>query len=44
MRAAAEAIDDRVPFLPGTGTALMDETLELTAEARAARRRRRRSS
>ncbi|HZO37333.1 MAG TPA: 4-hydroxy-tetrahydrodipicolinate synthase [Solirubrobacteraceae bacterium] len=33
MRAAAEAIDDRVPFLPGTGTALMDETLELTAEA-----------
>lgn len=33
MRAAAAAIDDRVPFLPGTGTALMDETLELTAEA-----------
>src|SRR6476619_8378537 len=33
MRAAAEAIDDRVPLLPGTGTALMDETLELTAEA-----------
>jgi 4-hydroxy-tetrahydrodipicolinate synthase len=33
MRAAAEAIDDRVPFLPGTGTALMAETLELTAEA-----------
>jgi 4-hydroxy-tetrahydrodipicolinate synthase len=33
MRAAAEAIDDRVPFLPGTGTALMSETLELTAEA-----------
>jgi len=33
MRAAAEAIDGRVPFLPGTGTALMGETLELTAEA-----------
>jgi 4-hydroxy-tetrahydrodipicolinate synthase len=33
MRAAAAAIADRVPFLPGTGTALMAETLELTAEA-----------
>src|SRR3984957_961473 len=33
MRIAAQAIDGRVPFLPGTGTALMDETLELTAEA-----------
>ena len=33
MRAAAAAIDGRVPFLPGTGTALMSETLELTAEA-----------
>jgi 4-hydroxy-tetrahydrodipicolinate synthase len=33
MRAAATAIDGRVPFLPGTGTALMSETLELTAEA-----------
>lgn len=33
MRSAAAAIDGRVPFLPGTGTALMDETLELTAEA-----------
>ncbi|HEX3801717.1 MAG TPA: 4-hydroxy-tetrahydrodipicolinate synthase [Solirubrobacteraceae bacterium] len=33
MRAATKAIDGRVPFLPGTGTALMDETLELTAEA-----------
>ncbi len=33
MRAAATAIDGRVPFLPGTGTALMAETLELTAEA-----------
>ena len=33
MRAAADAIDGRVPFLPGTGTALMSETFELTAEA-----------
>jgi 4-hydroxy-tetrahydrodipicolinate synthase len=33
MRAAAEAIADRVPFVPGTGSALMHETLELTAEA-----------
>ena len=33
MRAAAGAIAGRVPFLPGTGTALMAETLELTAEA-----------
>jgi 4-hydroxy-tetrahydrodipicolinate synthase len=33
MRAAAAAIGDRVPFLPGTGSARMDETLELTAEA-----------
>lgn len=33
MRTAVAAIDDRVPFLPGTGTALMSETLELTAEA-----------
>src|SRR4051794_13455228 len=33
MRAAASAIAGRVPFLPGTGTALMAETLELTAEA-----------
>src|SRR4051794_9356465 len=33
MRAAVSAIDGRVPFLPGTGSALMDETLELTAEA-----------
>jgi 4-hydroxy-tetrahydrodipicolinate synthase len=33
MRAAVEAIDGRVPFLPGTGTALLDETLDLTAEA-----------
>jgi 4-hydroxy-tetrahydrodipicolinate synthase len=33
MRTAAGAIAGRVPFLPGTGTALMAETLELTAEA-----------
>lgn len=33
MRAAVDAIGDRVPFLPGTGAARMDETLELTAEA-----------
>jgi 4-hydroxy-tetrahydrodipicolinate synthase len=33
MRATAAAVDGRVPFLPGTGTALMAETLELTAEA-----------
>lgn len=33
MRAAAAAIDGRCPFLPGTGSALMQETLELTAEA-----------
>jgi 4-hydroxy-tetrahydrodipicolinate synthase len=33
MRAAVTAIDGRVPFLPGTGSARMDETLELTAEA-----------
>src|SRR5579862_2611856 len=35
MRAAAAAIDGRVPFLPGTGSIRMDETLELTAEAQA---------
>ena len=33
MRAAAGAIDARVPFLPGTGTARLDETFVLTAEA-----------
>lgn len=33
MRATAASIDGRVPFVPGTGTALMDETLELTDEA-----------
>jgi 4-hydroxy-tetrahydrodipicolinate synthase len=33
MRAASQAIDGRVPFLPGTGSARLDETFELTAEA-----------
>jgi 4-hydroxy-tetrahydrodipicolinate synthase len=33
MRAAVEAIDDRVPFLPGTGAARLDETFVLCAEA-----------
>jgi 4-hydroxy-tetrahydrodipicolinate synthase len=34
IRLAAELIDDRVPFLPGTGSSKLDETLELTAIAR----------
>lgn len=33
MRAVAEEVDDRVPFLPGTGSAKLDETLELTNAA-----------
>ena len=33
MTEAAAAIADRVPFLPGTGSARLDETLELTAAA-----------
>lgn len=33
MRSAATGIGGRVPFLPGTGAARMDETLELTGEA-----------
>ncbi|MFB6891482.1 4-hydroxy-tetrahydrodipicolinate synthase [Kitasatospora sp. NPDC056327] len=33
MRTAADEIADRVPFLPGTGSAKLDETLELTAAA-----------
>jgi len=33
MRVASEAIDGRVPFLPGTGTARLDETFALTAAA-----------
>jgi 4-hydroxy-tetrahydrodipicolinate synthase len=36
MDAAAGLIADRVPFLPGTGSAKLDETLELTAHARRA--------
>jgi 4-hydroxy-tetrahydrodipicolinate synthase len=34
MDAAAKEIDDRVPFLPGTGSAKLDETLQLTAHAK----------
>lgn len=34
IRAVAAEIDDRVPFLPGTGSAKLGETLELTAAAR----------
>jgi 4-hydroxy-tetrahydrodipicolinate synthase len=34
IRTVAAAVDDRVPFLPGTGTTKLDETLELTAAAR----------
>jgi 4-hydroxy-tetrahydrodipicolinate synthase len=34
IRAAADEIGDRVPFVPGTGSAKLDETLELTAIAR----------
>ena len=34
IRAVAAAVDDAVPFLPGTGSAKLDETLELTAAAR----------
>ncbi len=33
MDAAAGQIADRVPFLPGTGSAMLEETLELTAHA-----------
>src|SRR5258708_7794000 len=33
METAARAVDDRVPFFPGTGTAKLDETFELTAAA-----------
>lgn len=35
MRLAIDEIADRVPFLPGTGSAKLDETLELTAAAQA---------
>ena len=34
IRTVAEAVGDRVPFMPGTGSAKLDETLELTAAAR----------
>ena len=34
IRTVAAAIDDRVPFMPGTGSTKLDETLELTAAAR----------
>jgi 4-hydroxy-tetrahydrodipicolinate synthase len=34
MRTVVEEIGDRVPFLPGTGSAKLAETLELTAAAR----------
>jgi 4-hydroxy-tetrahydrodipicolinate synthase len=34
IEAAAEEVGDRVPFVPGTGSAKLDETLELTAVAR----------
>jgi 4-hydroxy-tetrahydrodipicolinate synthase len=33
MRTVAEAVGDCVPFVPGTGTAKLDETLELTQAA-----------
>lgn len=33
IRLVARTVDDRVPFVPGTGSAKLDETLELTAAA-----------
>jgi len=33
MEVVAEELDDRYPFLPGTGSARLDETLEMTAAA-----------
>jgi 4-hydroxy-tetrahydrodipicolinate synthase len=36
IKAAAAEIGDRVPFVPGTGSAKLDETLELTAVAQEA--------
>jgi 4-hydroxy-tetrahydrodipicolinate synthase len=33
IRTAAAEVDDAVPFLPGTGSAKLDETLEITAAA-----------
>ena len=34
IQLAAQVVDDRVPFLPGTGSAKLDETIELTGIAR----------
>jgi 4-hydroxy-tetrahydrodipicolinate synthase len=34
IRTVAAEVGDRVPFIPGTGSAKLDETLELTAAAR----------
>jgi 4-hydroxy-tetrahydrodipicolinate synthase len=34
IRTVAAAVGNRVPFMPGTGTEKLDETLELTAAAR----------
>ncbi|RFS82523.1 4-hydroxy-tetrahydrodipicolinate synthase [Actinomadura spongiicola] len=34
IRTAADEVADRVPFLPGTGSTKLDETLEITAAAR----------
>jgi 4-hydroxy-tetrahydrodipicolinate synthase len=34
IRTVATAIDDSVPFMPGTGTEKLEETLELTAAAK----------
>jgi len=36
IRWVARVVDDRVPFVPGTGSTRLDETLELTAVAREA--------
>lgn len=36
IEAVAQVVDDRVPFLPGTGSAKLDETLRLTDAARGA--------
>ena len=35
MKTVNDAIGDRVPFMPGTGSAKLDETLEVTAAAQA---------
>ncbi|TMU98328.1 MULTISPECIES: 4-hydroxy-tetrahydrodipicolinate synthase [unclassified Streptomyces] len=36
IKAVAEEVADAVPFLPGTGSAKLDETVEITAAAKAA--------